>query len=133
MLRLMRRQTKKRQYRSSDMMSRLLRAGLRRVVPEPGAGAMGGDRCMISPRYLIFNDIRLRGFWLSQWFKTARAEKKQALFAELAGLVADGTLHARIQASYGIDHVREAVQAAASGARDGKIVIEPNGPSRAAI
>lgn len=96
-------------------------------------GAMGGDRCMISPRYLVFNDIRLRGFWLSQWFRTARAEKKQALFAELAGLVADGTLHARIQASYGIEHVREAVQAASSGARDGKIVIEPNGPSRAAI
>ena len=96
-------------------------------------GAMSGERCMVSPRYLVFNDIRLRGFWLSMWFRRAPPEQKRALFAELAGLVADGTLHARVQASYGIDHVREAVQAAASGAREGKIVIEPNGPSRAAI
>ena len=96
-------------------------------------GAMSGERCMVSPRYLVFNGISLRGFWLAHWFRKARPERRQALFAELAAMVADGSLHASVQASYGIDHVREAVQAASAGARHGKIVIEPNGPSRAAI
>jgi NADPH:quinone reductase-like Zn-dependent oxidoreductase len=96
-------------------------------------GAMSGERCMVSPRYLVFNGLSLRGFWLAHWFRKARPERRQALFAELAAMVADGGLHANVQASYGIDHVREAVQAASAGARHGKIVIEPNGPSRAAL
>ncbi|MFY2764463.1 zinc-dependent alcohol dehydrogenase family protein [Arenimonas sp. MALMAid1274] len=96
-------------------------------------GAMSGERCMISPRYFVFRDIVLRGFWLSQWFKKAAPDKRMAVFGEIAGLIAEGKLQARIQASYGLDDIREAVAAAASGARDGKIVIEPNGPSRAAI
>lgn len=96
-------------------------------------GAMSGERCMISPRYFVFRDITLRGFWLSQWFKRATPERRREVFGDIAALIADGTLHARIQATYGIDHVREAVQAAAEGARDGKILLEPNGPSRAPI
>jgi len=96
-------------------------------------GAMSGERCMISPRYFVFRDIVLRGFWLSQWFKKATPEKRMAVFGEIAKLIAEGKLHARVQASFDLDHIRQAVQAAASGARDGKIVIEPNGPSRAAI
>lgn len=96
-------------------------------------GAMSGERCMISPRYFVFRDIVLRGFWLSQWFKTAAPEKRVAVFGQIAALIAEGKLQARIQARYDLDHIKQAVQAAASGARDGKIVIEPNGPSRAAI
>jgi hypothetical protein len=38
-----------------------------------------------------------------------------------------------VQDHYSIDHVAEAVRAASAGARSGKIIIEPNGPPRAAI
>lgn len=110
---------------------------LARCLAEGGTlvnyGAMSGERCMISPRFFVFRDITLRGFWLSQWFKRATPEKRTAVFGEIAQLIAEGKLHARVQASFDLDHVKQAVQAAASGARDGKIVIEPNGPSRAAI
>lgn len=90
-------------------------------------GAMSGERCMISPRYFVFRDITLRGFWLSQWFKRATPEARKALFAEVGGLIATGQLKARVQATYGLDRIREAVAAAASGERDGKIVLQPNG------
>jgi NADPH:quinone reductase-like Zn-dependent oxidoreductase len=56
-----------------------------------------------------------------------------AVFGEIARLIAEGKLEARVQATYSLDHIKEAVQAAASGARDGKIIVEPNGPPRAAI
>lgn len=110
---------------------------LARCLAEGGTlvnyGAMSGERCMISPRYFVFRDITLRGFWLSQWYKRASVEQRMKVFAEIAGLIAEGKLEARVQAHYDLDHIRQAVQAAASGARDGKIVLEPNGPSRAAI
>lgn len=92
-------------------------------------GAMGGEACTISPASLIFRGIALRGFWLAWWFRQATPQARAALFGELAALIADGRLSARVQATYGIDDIRDAVAAAASGERDGKIVVLPNGES----
>jgi len=89
-------------------------------------GAMSGEPCMLNPGTFIFRDLRLRGFWLAQWFRTATPEKQFAVFRELAQQVAQGELKARIQTTYGIDQISEAVAAAAAGERDGKIVLEPN-------
>ena len=106
---------------------------LARCLAEGGTvvnyGAMSGERCMISPRWFVFRDITLRGFWLSQWFKKATPERRMQVLGEVARGIAAGELHARIQDTFGLDRIREAVVAAASGARDGKIVLEPNGPS----
>jgi trans-2-enoyl-CoA reductase len=88
-------------------------------------GAMSGDPCEISPASFVFRDITLRGFWLSRWFKQATPEQRQAVFGEVATLIAQGVLHARIQATYPIERIKEAVAAAAAGARDGKILIVP--------
>ncbi len=88
-------------------------------------GMMGGEACAMSPASLIFRGISLRGFWLAWWFRQADPATRAALFEELAGLIADGTLSARVQATYGIDDIREAVAAAAAGERDGKIVVVP--------
>ena len=90
-------------------------------------GAMSGEPCAISPASLIFRGIRLQGFWLANWFKTATPEARAALFGELVQLIASGALHARIQATYGLDEIKEAIAAAASGKRSGKIVLLPNG------
>ncbi len=90
-------------------------------------GAMSGEPCQISPASLIFRGITLRGFWLSQWYKTATPERRATLFGELAGLIAAGKLSARVQATYGIDEIKQAVAAAAGGERNGKILLLPNG------
>ena len=120
-----------------DCIGGVATENLARCLAEGGTlvnyGAMSGERCMISPRYFVFRDITLRGFWLSQWFKKATPAQRTAVFGEIAKLIAEGKLQARVQATYDLDHIKQAVQAAAGGARDGKIVLEPNGPSRAAI
>jgi mitochondrial enoyl-[acyl-carrier protein] reductase / trans-2-enoyl-CoA reductase len=89
-------------------------------------GAMSGEDCAISPAALIFRGITLRGFWLARWFKTAPPQTRAAVFGELAGLIAAGRLSARVQATYGIDRIKEAVAAAAAGERDGKILVLPD-------
>ncbi len=90
-------------------------------------GAMSGEPCAISPGSLIFRGIRLHGFWLAHWYKTSTPEARAGLFGELVRLIATGALHARIQATYALDEIKDAIVAAASGERDGKIVLLPNG------
>ena len=89
-------------------------------------GAMGGEACTISPASLIFRGIALRGFWLAWWLRQATPQARAALFGEIAGLIVQGKLSARVQATYGIDDIKAAVAAAAAGGRDGKIVLLPN-------
>jgi NADPH:quinone reductase-like Zn-dependent oxidoreductase len=89
-------------------------------------GAMSGEPCTISPASLIFRGIALRGFWLARWYRTADPKVRAALFGELVALIASGHLHAQVQATYGIDAIKDAVAAAASGERSGKIMVLPN-------
>lgn len=90
-------------------------------------GAMSGEPCALSPGELIFRGITLRGFWLAYWFKVTDAATRNALFADLVRQIATGTLSARIQATYGLDDIKQAVAAAAAGERSGKILLLPNG------
>lgn len=95
-------------------------------------GAIGGEACAISPGSLIFRGITLHGFWLARWFRQADASTRAALFGDLATAIASGALHARVQATYALDDIQDAVAAAASSGRDGKIVVLPNGPTASA-
>ena len=88
-------------------------------------GAMSGEPCQISPASLVFRNITLRGFWLSKWFIGATPEQRMKVFGEVAKLIASGVLKSRIQATYSIDQIKDAVGAAAAGERDGKILIVP--------
>ena len=88
-------------------------------------GAMSGEPCHVSPGSFVFRDITLRGFWLSRWFKQASMEERAQVFGEVATLIAQGKLHARVQATYPLERIREAVAAAAAGERDGKILVVP--------
>lgn len=88
-------------------------------------GLMSGEDCVVSPRELIFRDISLRGFWLALWFRRATPQQQVAMFGEIGGLIASGQLRARIQATYDLPQIKQAVAAAAAGERDGKILIVP--------
>lgn len=90
-------------------------------------GGMSGEACQVSPASFVFKDITLRGFWLSRWYKEATPEARNAVFGEIATLIARGDLHARVARTYSLDDIRDAVEAAASGGRDGKILLLPNG------
>lgn len=88
-------------------------------------GSMSGEACKVFPASFVFRDITLRGFWLAFWFRNATPAERQALFADLVPLVVQGVLSARVQATYPITQIKEAIRVAASGERSGKIVIVP--------
>ena len=88
-------------------------------------GRMSGEPCAVQPDALVFRDLTLRGFWLATWFRRTPEERRRALVEEIAALIATGKLHAPIQATYDVSEIKDAVAAATSGERSGKILIVP--------
>ncbi len=88
-------------------------------------GVMSGEDCVISARNFVFKDVTLKGFWLAFWFRNAPFEKQVAVMGEIAKLIATGKLHTRVHATYDVSQIKEAVTAAATGERSGKILIVP--------
>ncbi len=96
----------------------------------PGAtlvsyGRMSGEPCSIAPDYLIFHDLSVRGFWLANWFRQAPERERDALLERIAALIATGRLYAPIHATFDVSEIKDAVAAAASGGRSGKILVVP--------
>lgn len=88
-------------------------------------GMMSGEPCQVSPANIVFRDIALKGFWLARWFKNASREAQQKLYYDITKQIATGKLRANIAAEYDVSEIKQAVAAAASGERDGKILIVP--------
>ncbi|MDX1587865.1 MAG: zinc-dependent alcohol dehydrogenase family protein [Oleiphilaceae bacterium] len=88
-------------------------------------GMMSGQPCQVSPANIVFKNVSLKGFWLARWFRNASREAQLKLFGEITQQIASGQIKANIAAEYDVSQIREAVAAAASGERDGKILIVP--------
>ena len=86
-------------------------------------GAMSGESCVMPPTVIIFKDIAIRGFWLAKWFRTSTPVQQQELYASLIGLIAKGQLSAPVHATYPVKDIKKAVAVAASGQRDGKVIV----------
>lgn len=91
-------------------------------------GRMSGEPCRLRGDQAMFKGITLTGFWLA----TARRTLSPAAYAELYGALmdrlVDGTLHVDVEATYGLDQIKTALEHAGREARNGKILITPNGP-----
>ena len=90
-------------------------------------GVMSGKPVTLNPAMLIFNDIRIRGFWLSKWFETAAMTEKQAAFGQIIPLVISGALKANVDSRFTVSEIKQAVERAAQSGRNGKVLIVPDG------
>ncbi|MNG03676.1 Zinc-binding dehydrogenase [compost metagenome] len=88
-------------------------------------GLMSGQPCQVSASSFVFRDVTLRGFWLAKWFRQASPADQFKVFGELTQLIAAGKLKARIAATYNVSQIKQAIAAAASGERGGKILLVP--------
>jgi NADPH:quinone reductase-like Zn-dependent oxidoreductase len=88
-------------------------------------GLMSGKPCQMPASALIFREIDLRGFWLLKWYQKATPAEQMAVFGELISLIASGKLKTKIAATYDVSQIKQAVAAAASDERGGKILIVP--------
>ncbi len=92
-------------------------------------GRLSGEPCTIPADMLFIRDIRLIGFFTARQIESRTPAEVADILTYLAGLIADGTLRAKIDATYPLDEVVDAaIHARKSGdERKGKVILLPNG------
>ncbi|MGB0745251.1 MAG: zinc-dependent alcohol dehydrogenase family protein, partial [Opitutales bacterium] len=87
-------------------------------------GGMVGDKVRFPTRFLIFNDVRLVGFWWDKFCRTQGGEAVQKVMDKVHAMMSDGSLSLPIEASYSLEEIIEAVRHDQSP-RLGKILLKP--------
>ena len=89
-------------------------------------GVMSGQPATFSPALSIFNDLTIRGFWLSKWFETSSLQEKQAALGKVIPRIASGQLKANIDSRFSVSEIKQAVTRAGQRGRNGKVLIVPD-------
>jgi NADPH:quinone reductase-like Zn-dependent oxidoreductase len=76
----------------------------------------------ISPADFFFRGLSLHGFWVINWLRKAPRQEIETVYGKLAGLVRDGTLHASVDATYGISEYKQAITHSLQSGRNGKVL-----------
>lgn len=90
-------------------------------------GGMVGDPVRFPTRYLIFNNVRLVGFWWDQWMRKNSAQEVQAVRDAVYQMMIDGSLQLPIEAAYLFEDYRHAIEHDAQP-RLGKVLLKPSRP-----
>jgi NADPH:quinone reductase-like Zn-dependent oxidoreductase len=67
--------------------------------------------------------VGLTGFWLRRWFAETAPAEIAALYRELAGKLAVGSLAVAVERVYPFARLKDAVAHAARGGRSGKVLV----------
>jgi len=91
-------------------------------------GFLSGEPCIMTPHQLVLRGITLKGFWMVKAGGSMTPDELRAMYRELVGRFADGTLFVPVEATCGLDAIAEALEWSWRFRRRGKIVLTPNGP-----
>lgn len=87
-------------------------------------GLMSGEPAAVDLHEMVFRDVRVRGFWLARWFSDpAQISLVKAAYAELVALMKARSLHIKVEATYPLTKVHDALAHAARPARTGKVLL----------
>jgi len=87
-------------------------------------GGMVGDPVRFPTRFLIFNDVRLIGFWWDKWAEKLGARGRDEVMSAVYGMMRDGTVKLPIEATYSFEQFAEALEHDKQP-RLGKILLKP--------
>jgi NADPH:quinone reductase-like Zn-dependent oxidoreductase len=86
-------------------------------------GLLSGEPVTVDPRFLITGSKRVEGFWLADWARSLPMLKKVRLLRRIRGLMREGILTTEIGRTFPLDQVADAVRAAESPGRGGKVLL----------
>ena len=85
-------------------------------------GAMGRRPLTIPNKFLIFQDIQIRGFWLTNWFANATEEEIHATYQSLVELMQRHVLKQPIDSVYQLSDYANALARLNDPTRRGKVL-----------
>ena len=85
-------------------------------------GAMSLQPLRLPNGLLIFKNLHFTGFWVNKWYDRASVEERRETFERLFDFAKRGRLRTKIERRYSLGEFAEAVERAAHGKREGKII-----------
>lgn len=86
-------------------------------------GGMVGDKVRFPTRNLIFNDLRLAGFWMDAWIRKHSRPEFCGMQQEVFDLIAKGVIVTPIHKTFPFEDALAAVHCANTCSRQGKVLI----------
>lgn len=90
-------------------------------------GMLSGEPGHIATNDLMFRDIKLRGFWLASHLATMPKDETRKIVERMVQLVATNVVDIPVEATYGLERIKDAVAHAQREGRSGKILLTPGG------
>ena len=86
-------------------------------------GALSMQPIPLDAGRLIFRNLTVKGFWLTDWFRTATQESRTQTLGEVGKLLASGQLAPPVEAEYDLADAHAAIAHSERPGRTGKIVL----------
>jgi len=87
-------------------------------------GAMGRKPLTVPNGPLIFNDIRVRGLWVTKWMERASRNELETTYLPLADRLLDGSLKQKVDSTFALADFQKALARLEGPERNGKILFE---------
>lgn len=101
---------------------------LMKLLTESGThityGAMARKPLTVPNGPLIFNDIRIRGLWVTKWMERASRDELEATYLPLTERLREGSLRQKVDSTYVLADFQQALSRLNDPERDGKILFE---------
>ena len=78
----------------------------------------------INAGLLIFRELTVKGFWLTDWMRRVDSQTRQEVAQNVISLLASGKIQLPVEATYSLDQIVEAVEHADRHGRWGKILVK---------
>ena len=88
-------------------------------------GLLSGEPCQLTADMVVFKSITLTGFWLAKLLGSMAPSDVGSMYAGLAQQIGAGTLHAPVEATYGLEQLDKALEHAYRSGRNGKVLVTP--------
>lgn len=88
-------------------------------------GAMDREAAPFPTRYLIFNDIQLKGFWITNWYRNATREQVLELHQQIFTFMETANVTIDVAATYPLEGYKAALDHAQQAGKSGKVLFQP--------
>jgi NADPH:quinone reductase-like Zn-dependent oxidoreductase len=105
---------------ASEALKCLSRGGLMLIY-----GLLSLKNPVIDSGLMIFKELNIKGFWLTDWMRRVDAATRMRTAQEVITLLASGQIQLPIEATYSLDDIAQAATHADTPGRWGKILVKP--------
>jgi NADPH:quinone reductase-like Zn-dependent oxidoreductase len=84
---------------------------------------MSGELPAVPRGIHVFNELAVRGVWVTNWFRNAPRSEIESVVHELVDLVARGVLTVPVDSTFPIAHYADALARATAPERSGKVLL----------